>query len=111
MEEGVSTEAKLVNLTVFRWTSGAALRVGIVGEYFTIMDPFSNLDLEQKLADMGVEVHRWMNITNRNLHYKGQKNLGVQIAEYCQYEMGPTSTAISGVRRIMRSMALMVSFM
>lgn len=34
-----------------------------------------------------------MNITNRNLHYKGQKNLGVQIAEYCQYEMGPTSTA------------------
>ena len=53
------------------------LRVGIVGEYFTIMDPFSNLDLEQKLADMGVEVHRWMNITNRNLHYKGQKNLGV----------------------------------
>ena len=69
------------------------LRVGIVGEYFTIMDPFSNLDLEQKLADMGVEVHRWMNITNRNLHYKGQKNLGVQIAEYCQYEMGPTSTA------------------
>ncbi|MEQ2364955.1 2-hydroxyacyl-CoA dehydratase, partial [Coprococcus sp. CLA-AA-H190] len=58
-----------------------------------IMDPFSNLDLEQKLADMGVEVHRWMNITNRNLHYKGQKNLGVQIAEYCQYEMGPTSTA------------------
>lgn len=69
------------------------LRVGIVGEYFTIMDAFSNLDLEQKLADMGVEVHRWMNITNRNLHYKGQKNLGVQIAEYCQYEMGPTSTA------------------
>ncbi len=69
------------------------VRVGIVGEYFTIMDPFSNLDLEQKLADMGVEVHRWMNITNRNLHYEGQKNLSVQIKEYCQYEMGPTSTA------------------
>ncbi len=69
------------------------VRVGIVGEYFTIMDAFSNLDLEQKLADMGVEVHRWMNITNRNLHYQGQNNLGVQISEYCQYEMGPTSTA------------------
>ncbi len=69
------------------------VRVGIIGEYFTIMDPFSNLDLEQKLADMGVEVHRWMNITNRNLHYQGQKNLGVQIQEYCSYEMGPTSTA------------------
>ncbi len=69
------------------------VRVGIIGEYFTIMDEFSNLDLEQKLADMGVEVHRWMNITNRNLHYDGQANLGIQIAEYCQYEMGPTSTA------------------
>ncbi len=69
------------------------VRVGIIGEYFTIMDAFSNLDLEQKLADMGVEVHRWMNVTNRNLHYQGQKNLGVQISEYCQYEMGPTSTA------------------
>lgn len=69
------------------------LRVGIVGEYFTIMDAFSNLELEQKLADMGVEVHRWMNLTHRNLHYQGQKNLGVQIEEYCKYEMGPTSTA------------------
>ncbi len=69
------------------------LRVGIVGEYFTIMDAFSNLDLEQKLADMRVEVHRWMNVTHRNLHYEGQKNLGVQISEYSQYEMGPTSTA------------------
>ncbi len=69
------------------------LRVGVIGEYFTAQDAFSNLDLEQKLADMGVEVHRWMNVTHRNLRYEGQKNLGVQIKEYCQYEMGPTSTA------------------
>lgn len=69
------------------------IRVGVIGEYFTIMDPFSNLDLEQMLADLGVEVHRWMNVTHRNLHYKGQKNLGIQIADYCNYEMGPTSTA------------------
>ena len=69
------------------------LRVGVIGEYFTVMDEFSNLYLEQKLADMGVEVHRWMNLTHRNIHYQGQKNLGVQISEYCRYEMGPTSTA------------------
>lgn len=68
------------------------LRVGIIGEYFTIMDSFSNLELEQKLANMGVEVHRYMNITNRNLHYKA-KNLEVETSEYCKYEMGPTSTA------------------
>ena len=31
------------------------LRVGILGEFYTVMDAFSNLELEQKLADMGVE--------------------------------------------------------
>ena len=69
------------------------IRVGLIGEYFTIMDPFSNLDLEAKLADQGVEVHRWMNITNRNLHYGGEKNLNVRIHDLCRFEMGPTSTA------------------
>ncbi|MCB6415088.1 hypothetical protein LI221_08435 [Faecalimonas umbilicata] len=69
------------------------LRVGIIGEYFTVMDSFSNLELEQKLADMGVEVHRWMNLTNRNLHYIGEKNMNVRIKDLCTYEMGPTSTA------------------
>lgn len=68
------------------------LRVGVIGEYFTVMDPFSNLNVEQKLADMGVEIHRFMNITNRNLRYKA-KNLAVETADYCKYEMGPTSTA------------------
>ena len=70
------------------------LRVGIVGEFYTAMDAFSNLELEQKLADMGVEVHRWMNVTNQFVHYGGgQKNLRVKIKDLCQYDMGPTSTA------------------
>lgn len=69
------------------------LRVGIVGEFFTIMDEFSNLHIEQKLADMGVEVHRYMNITNRMLKYPGEERLNVKIHDLCTYEMGPTSTA------------------
>lgn len=69
------------------------LRVGIIGEFYTAMDPFSNLEAEQKLANFGVEVHRWMNITNRTLHYAGENNLHVKIRELCAYEMGPTSTA------------------
>lgn len=69
------------------------IRVGIIGEYFTVMDEFANLELEQKLADMHVEVHRWMNITNRNLRYSGEKNLNARIRDLCKYEMGPTSTA------------------
>ncbi len=70
------------------------LRVGIVGEFYTAMDAFSNLEVEQKLADMRVEVHRWMNVTNQFLRYgSGQKNLRVKIRDLCQYDMGPTSTA------------------
>jgi predicted nucleotide-binding protein (sugar kinase/HSP70/actin superfamily) len=68
--------------------------VGIVGEFYTAMDAFSNLELEQKLADMGVEVHRWMNVTNQFIRYgNGQKNLRVKIQDLCAYDMGPTSTA------------------
>lgn len=69
------------------------LRVGIVGEFFTVMDSFANLEIEQKLADMGVEVHRWMNVSNRLFHYPGENNLGTAIRDLCTYEMGPTSTA------------------
>ena len=70
------------------------LRVGVVGEFYTVMDAFSNLEIEQKLADMRVEVHRWMNMTNQFLRYgDGQKNLRVKVQDLCQYDMGPTSTA------------------
>jgi predicted nucleotide-binding protein (sugar kinase/HSP70/actin superfamily) len=57
------------------------------------MDEFSNLKLEQMLADMGVEVYRWMNVSNRNIHYSGEKNMNIRIQDLCTYEMGPTSTA------------------
>ncbi|MEE1228660.1 MAG: hypothetical protein U0K57_06790 [Lachnospiraceae bacterium] len=69
------------------------LRVGVIGEYFTVMDPFSNLDIEQTFADLGVEVHRWMNLSNRNIHYSGEKNMNVRIHDLDRFEMGPTSTA------------------
>ena len=67
------------------------LRVGLVGEYFTAADPDSNLDLERKLLAMGVELHRALNITSRNLHYN-EKNLRASIGDYVTYDMGPTSS-------------------
>ena len=69
----------------------APLRVGIIGEIYTALDPFSNLEVQQKLADMGVEVHRFINVTNRMFRYQG-KNLAIGISEYCKFDMGPTST-------------------
>ena len=37
------------------------LRVGVVGEYFTIMDPYSNHEIEKKLA----QIIKKSNIKNR----------------------------------------------
>lgn len=34
------------------------LRVGLVGEIFTLLEPFANLEIERKLGRMGVEVDR-----------------------------------------------------
>ena len=67
------------------------LRVGIVGDFYTALDSFSNLEVEQKLADMGVEVWRWTNLTNRMLHYTGDKNLHVSVADRLTYNMGANS--------------------
>ena len=50
-------------------------------------------ELEQRLANMRVEVHRWMNVTNQFLRHNGQRNMHVKIQDLCQYEMGPTATA------------------
>ena len=67
------------------------LRVGIIGDFYTALDPFSNLEVEQKLADMGVEVQRWTNLTNRMLRYSGDKNHYVPIKDRCEYSMGANS--------------------
>lgn len=69
----------------------APLRIGIVGEMFTALDERSNLNLDRKLLNMGVEVHRMMNLTNRFIRYN-EPNLRAGVSEYLAYDMGPTST-------------------
>lgn len=41
----------------------SALRVGIVGELFTLMEPFSNYYLEKRLAQSGISVSRRMSVS------------------------------------------------
>lgn len=67
------------------------IRIGIVGEYFTAVDPQSNLDVERKLLDMKVSLARVMNITNRNIRYN-EPELRREVEEYVEYDTGPTST-------------------
>lgn len=43
------------------------LRVGIIGEIYTIVDGSVNFGLERKLGGMGIEVHRKLNLTQHLL--------------------------------------------
>lgn len=38
------------------------IRIGIIGEIYTIIEPFTNLNAEERLGDLGVEVHRSMTV-------------------------------------------------
>jgi len=40
------------------------LRVGIVGELYVLMEPFSNFDIERQLGKKGIEVHRFCTVSN-----------------------------------------------
>ena len=42
------------------------LRVGVVGELYLLMEPFANCGVERKLAEAGVEVHRFITLTHRS---------------------------------------------
>jgi predicted nucleotide-binding protein (sugar kinase/HSP70/actin superfamily) len=66
------------------------LRVGIIGEYYTIMEPFSNHYIEKELGKMGIVVDRWLNITNSLFHSSG-KDVKDHIRNYAKYNMGATS--------------------
>lgn len=68
------------------------LRVGIIGEYYTIMEPFSNHYLEKELARRGIIVDRWLNVSNTLLHYP-KKKMKEHIKAYAKYPMGATSMA------------------
>ncbi|MCD8150033.1 MAG: hypothetical protein LUE92_10865 [Clostridiales bacterium] len=69
------------------------LRVGIVGEYFTIMDPFSNHEVEKKLAQMGTEVHRWMNLSNSLLICPDKRTIR-KLYHYLHYDMNRFPSSI-----------------
>jgi predicted nucleotide-binding protein (sugar kinase/HSP70/actin superfamily) len=38
------------------------IKIGIIGEIYTIIDPFSNFNVEERLGNMGAEIHRSMTI-------------------------------------------------
>ena len=63
------------------------LRVGVIGEYFTILDPESNHHVEKKIAKMGAEVHRWMSLSDSVLCCPEEGGLGKKLSHYLSYDI------------------------
>lgn len=68
-----------------------AIKIGIIGEYFTIMDPHSNLHIEDKLIAQNCSVSRFLNITNCHIKTR-ETSLRPKIKEYASFNMGATNT-------------------
>ncbi len=60
-------DAKTKMLSVEEDTSEEIIKIGIIGEIYTIIEPFVNLNIEKKLGSLGVEIEkslkvsRWVN--------------------------------------------------
>lgn len=69
------------------------LKIGIVGELYSIMEPFSSNYIEQKLASYGIEVHRFTTLTY--LLFKKKFNLKKLLKKgkkYLKYHLGADAT-------------------
>lgn len=66
------------------------LKVGIVGEYYTIMDEYSNHYIEKELAKKGIVIERWMNLSN-SLFHNEKKKTRQSIKNYAKFDMGATA--------------------
>jgi len=63
---GADTIAELEALPIER--PDDMLRVGVVGELYVLMEPFSNFYVERELAKRGVEVHRFVTVSEMISH-------------------------------------------
>ena len=69
------------------------LKVGIVGELYSIMEPYCSCNVERKLAKMGIEVHRFTTLTYLMLEkkHKIKKHLK-NSKKYLKYYLGADAT-------------------
>ena len=65
------------------------LKVGIIGELYTSMEPFSNYELEKLLASFNIEIKRFTNLSYL-LWQKPliSKYMKFKIRKYCKYTLG-----------------------
>ncbi len=69
------------------------IKIGIVGELYSIMEPFCSNDVERKLANFGIEVHRFTTLT----YLLFQKKFNIEKLlkkgkKYLKYHLGADAT-------------------
>ncbi len=84
------------------------LRVGIVGEFYVLLEPFSNYFVEKELARRGVEVHRFVTVShlmaNAGPRKDGYLRRMIELADpYLKYHIGADGTESVGMtHKLMR---------
>ena len=64
------------------------LRVAIIGELYTIMEPFANFELEKMLGKKGVEITRFTNVNYLLFEKKRKSKQNLKKSKYIKYKMG-----------------------
>ena len=68
------------------------IRVGIIGELYTIMEPFANYKLEELLASYKIEVTRFTNVEYLLFQKKKYMKKNLKLNKYVNYSMGADSS-------------------
>ena len=65
------------------------IKIGIIGELYTIMEPYSNYELERTLASMNIEIKRYTDVSYLLFQkHKKIKQYLKNTSEYITYQMG-----------------------
>lgn len=64
------------------------LKIGIIGELYTIMEPFSNYFLEKELASHNIEIKRFTNVDYLFLRKKKRMKKYLKRSKYIKYSCG-----------------------
>ncbi len=72
------------------------LRVGFVGEFYVVLEPFSNFFIEKQLAAYGIEIHRPLTVSGTVRHYifydRHIQHLLADASPYLQHAIGAHGT-------------------
>jgi predicted nucleotide-binding protein (sugar kinase/HSP70/actin superfamily) len=68
------------------------IKVGVVGELYVVMEPFSNYFIEKELAKKGIQVTRFITVTYLFQKHKDKKQLIKSCGKYLKYEIGADGT-------------------